>query len=143
MSPPDVLVAGGARHGTDGFEDVGSAKQGGDPRALDPVAPLVATWATAPDLAVRTARDSPRRALAQTSDAPAAESAADADAASVTASDLATLAGFMRDDVDDRVVTLRADIELNDGESLLQWRRRSKFEARAAARAPTRACLTG
>ena len=36
----------------------------------------------------------------------------------MTASDLATLAGFMRDDVDDRVVTLRADIELNDGESL-------------------------
>ena len=100
------------------LKDVGSAKQGGDPRALDPVAPLVATWATAPDLAVRTARDSPRRALAQSPDAPAAESAADADAASVTASDLATLAGFMRDDVDDRVVTLRADIELNDGESL-------------------------
>ena len=100
------------------WKDVGSAKQGGDPRALDPVAPLVATWATAPDLAVRAARDSPRRALAQSSDAPAADSAADADAASVTASDLETLAGFMRDDVDGRVVTLQADIELNDGESL-------------------------
>ena len=69
------------------------------------------------DLAPLSARVPPRRALAQTPDASAA--APDPDpATSVTASDLTALVGYMRDDVDRRVVTLTADVALTDGEPL-------------------------
>jgi hypothetical protein len=94
--------------------EVGSARDGGG-RALE-------TPATASTLAPLSARASPRRALAQTPDASASASAsasADPDAAaSVTASDLAALAGYVRDDVDDRVVILTSHVSLDDGESL-------------------------
>ena len=90
--------------------DVGSAKRDGR-RALETSAKA------AGDLAFLSARVSPRRALAQTPDASAAAAAPDA-AAAVTASDLAALVGYMRDDVDRRVVTLVADVALADGESL-------------------------
>ena len=94
--------------------DVGSARDGGGV-ALE-------TPATASTIAPLSARASPRRALAQTPDASASASAdpdADPDAAaSVTASDLAALAGYVRDDVDDRVVILTSHVSLDDGESL-------------------------